>query len=53
MFLLVLFMLLISCVVGRIRIPSDTTWANLAWGYANGGSDDVLNSKLVLLDTGK
>ena len=35
---------------GRVVIPADVTVANLAWGFSNGGKDNVAGKQLVLVD---
>jgi hypothetical protein len=34
----------------RVRVPAGTTWANLAFGFPEGGRDVSAGAKLVLLD---
>jgi hypothetical protein len=34
----------------RVRVPAGTTWANLAFGFPEGGRDISAGAKLVLLD---
>lgn len=51
MLFLFLISLLFSSTNARVMIPSSTTWANLAWGYKNGGGgNDVGGEKVVLID---
>jgi hypothetical protein len=34
----------------RVRVPAGTSWANLAFGFPEGGRDTAAGAKLVLLD---
>ncbi|CAK4631284.1 hypothetical protein LEN26_015341 [Aphanomyces euteiches] len=33
-----------------VSLPAGMSWANLAWGFENGGSDSTQNAAMVLLD---
>lgn len=40
-----------SCDAARVLLPKGLSWANLAWGFKDGGSDtNIAGRKLVLVD---
>ncbi|GBG24699.1 Hypothetical Protein FCC1311_009172 [Hondaea fermentalgiana] len=39
-----------NATMGAVAIGTDMPWANLAWGFEDGGQDDTGDAKLVLVD---
>jgi len=47
---LYLLYILVGMVSGRPYLLSGSSWANLAWGYKDGGRDDIDGASVVFID---